>query len=65
MRTFYKKLFTLLPVCLLLFIRLNAQQSHFIYLQTENKQPFYVKLDKKNPQFIRIRVCHYSQTAGW
>ncbi len=26
---------------------LAAQQNHFIYLQTENKQPFYVKLDKK------------------
>lgn len=24
-----------------------AQQNHFIYLQTENKQPFYVKLNKK------------------
>ena len=23
-----------------------AQQNHFIYLQTENKQPFYVKMDK-------------------
>jgi hypothetical protein len=24
-----------------------AQQNHFIYLQTENKQPFYARLDKK------------------
>lgn len=24
-----------------------AQQNHFIYIQTENKQPFYVKFDKK------------------
>jgi hypothetical protein len=24
-----------------------AQQNRFIYIQTENKQPFYVKLDKK------------------
>ena len=24
-----------------------AQLNHFIYLQTENKQPFYVKMDKK------------------
>lgn len=24
-----------------------AQQNHFIYLQTDNKQPFYVKLNKK------------------
>lgn len=26
---------------------LTAQLNHFIYLQTENKQPFYAKLDKK------------------
>ncbi len=25
----------------------SAQQHHFIYLQTEDKQPFYAKLDKK------------------
>lgn len=25
----------------------KAQLNHFIYLQTENKQPFYVKFDKK------------------
>ena len=25
----------------------NAQQVHFIYLQTENGQPFYVKMDKQ------------------
>lgn len=24
-----------------------AQQNHFIYIQTDNKQPFYVKFDKK------------------
>jgi len=28
-------------------IFLNAQINHFIYLQTEGKQPFYAKLDKK------------------
>ena len=28
-------------------IGLRAQQNRFIYLQTENKQPFYVKMDKK------------------
>src|SRR5215217_3661055 len=26
---------------------LKAQQNHFIYIQTENKQPFYLKLDQK------------------
>ncbi|HUS00268.1 MAG TPA: hypothetical protein VMY77_00990, partial [Chitinophagaceae bacterium] len=25
----------------------NAQDTHFIYLQTENKQPFFVKLNNK------------------
>jgi Domain of unknown function (DUF4476) len=33
--------------CLLFFLRLTAQENHYIYLQTENKQPFYLKLDKK------------------
>jgi hypothetical protein len=26
---------------------LYAQQNHFIYIQTENKQPFYVRLSDK------------------
>ncbi|MEP7079224.1 MAG: DUF4476 domain-containing protein [Ginsengibacter sp.] len=26
-------------------LKLSAQEKHFIYLQTENNQPFYVKLD--------------------
>lgn len=34
-------LFLVTPSCL------SAQQHHFIYLQTEGKQPFYAKLDKK------------------
>jgi len=29
------------------FCGLKAQQNHFIYIETENKQAFYVKLDKK------------------
>ena len=33
-------------VCLFSSFILKAQQSHFIYIQTDNKQPFYVKLDK-------------------
>src|SRR5437868_13209596 len=33
-------------VCLFFSFILKAQQSHFIYIQTDNKQPFYVKLDK-------------------
>ena len=41
--------FALFTSFLLLFSLngLIAQQNHFIYIQTENKQPFYVKLDKK------------------
>ncbi|MBA2249421.1 MAG: DUF4476 domain-containing protein [Chitinophagaceae bacterium] len=44
----------LLPIIFVLFISFlfsqfqsNAQKTHFIYLQTENKQPFYVKLQGK------------------
>lgn len=29
------------------FLSTSAQQNHFIYFQTENRQPFYVKLDNK------------------
>jgi hypothetical protein len=47
MNRFYKKLLFLF--CYLSFVVLGSfsQQNHFIYLQTENRQPFYVKLDKK------------------
>src|SRR5450432_1477878 len=38
---------TFLTVFLFTLAGLKAQQNHFIYIQTENKQPFYVKLDKK------------------
>ncbi|MBL0144843.1 MAG: hypothetical protein IPP48_02875 [Chitinophagaceae bacterium] len=32
-----------------LFVTLSliAQQNHFIYIQTDNRQPFYIKVDKK------------------
>ena len=33
-------------VFLLAYPIAKAQQSHFVYIQTENKQPFYVKLEK-------------------
>lgn len=29
------------------YLMVNAQQDRFIYLQTENKQPFFVKFDNK------------------
>ena len=43
----YKKITILFSFFLFLVLSLAAQQNHFIYLQTENKQPFYIKLDKK------------------
>ncbi|MFN8252382.1 MAG: DUF4476 domain-containing protein [Ferruginibacter sp.] len=46
MTSFFKKL-RLFAMLIFVTAKLNAQQNHFIYLQTENKQPFYVKLDKK------------------
>lgn len=40
--------FPFLFVCLFLHtIILKAQQNHFIYIQTENKQPFYIKMNQK------------------
>jgi hypothetical protein len=41
-----RSLFVLVFICCIVFIA-RAQQSHFIYLQTDNKQPFYVKLNEK------------------
>ncbi len=32
---------------LLFFSAAKSQQNYFIYIQTENKQPFYIKLDNK------------------
>lgn len=45
-----KQLLSAIFTLFLFLVTLNsviAQQNHFIYIQTENKQPFYVKLDKK------------------
>lgn len=44
--SFVKKLCSLL-VLLILSWATKAQQVHFVYLQTENAQPFYVKMDNK------------------
>jgi hypothetical protein len=41
-----KKIFFLLLACAFCF-SLEAQQTHFIYLQTDNGQPFYVKMNNK------------------
>lgn len=43
----HKKLGSLLAAILFFSNTMFAQQNHFIYVQTENKQPFYIKLDKK------------------
>jgi hypothetical protein len=43
----YIKIVLLIPVLFLSAFKLAAQQNYFIYLQTENKQPFYLKLDRK------------------
>lgn len=40
------QLFGLFFIFLCISISVNAQQNHFIYIQTENKQPFYVRQDK-------------------
>ncbi len=39
--------FIFLSFCLLISLKIQAQQNHFVYIQTDNKQPFYVKFDKK------------------
>lgn len=46
MKWVFKKHFFLI-IFLVSAFNLQAQQNHFIYLQTESKQAFYVKLDKK------------------
>ena len=43
--TMQRTLFLL--ILLFSFRTANAQQTHFIYIQTENKQPFYIRQDKK------------------
>ena len=40
------QLFGLFFIFLCISISVKAQQNHFIYIQTENKQPFYVRQDK-------------------
>ena len=37
-----------------LFVK--AQQVHFVYLQTENGQPFYVKMDKQGGELFCSRL---------
>ncbi|MEO5943209.1 MAG: DUF4476 domain-containing protein, partial [Ferruginibacter sp.] len=41
------KRFLLILFLLSSFISLYAQQNHFVYLQTDNKQPFYIKLNNQ------------------
>lgn len=44
--TFLKRLITVVSLCAVASVAC-AQQDHFIYLQTENTQPFYVKINNK------------------
>ncbi len=46
MNRYFKHILSVWFICFG-FIIARAQQNHFIYLQTENKQSFYIKLDKK------------------
>lgn len=46
MNRYFKHILSVWLICFG-FIMARAQQNHFIYLQTENKQSFYIKLDKK------------------
>lgn len=39
--------FLLSVLCFLVFTGSVAQQNHFVYIQTDNRQPFYVKLGGK------------------
>jgi hypothetical protein len=44
------KLYKIVLLCTLFFVvglTAFSQQNHFVYIQTENKQPFYVKLNNK------------------
>jgi hypothetical protein len=50
-----KRIF-LLAIILAAAITSNAQQVHFIYLQTDNNQPFYVKLNNQ---------LHSSSSSGY
>jgi hypothetical protein len=48
--------YALFLICLFFSLNLKAQQNHFIYIQTDNKQAFYVKLDK---------MVYSSTTSGY
>jgi hypothetical protein len=43
----FKKNIVLFIILIVVTGKVMAQQPHFIYLQTENRQPFYIKIDKK------------------
>jgi hypothetical protein len=47
MKAFFLRSVSLFFLFCILAENLSGQQSRFIYIQTENKQPFYLKLDKQ------------------
>ena len=46
----------LLSAFIFLSVGAKAQQTHFIYIQTSDKQPFYIKMDK---------TVYSSSTSGY
>ena len=42
-----KAVFLFIAAVVIIPVSISAQLNHFIYLQTEGKQPFYAKLDKR------------------
>lgn len=47
MNKVYQKRFSFFLAIIFYALSSFAQQNHFVYIQTENKQPFYIKLDKR------------------
>jgi hypothetical protein len=54
MKYFYKRIVLILVVTLLAVINVHAQRKHFMYVQSENKEPFYISINNK----------HYSSTMS-
>jgi hypothetical protein len=48
MKYFNPKAFLCLLILILASTAINAQKKHFIYVQSENKEPFYVMINNKN-----------------
>ena len=51
-----KKTFSLLVILLFCFTAIRSQKVYFVYLQTDNQQPFYARMGEK---------IHNSTAAGY